>query len=129
MDNNVNIAEINSNLQESFIHYDPNRVDFTVSYLELELLEQTGNSIWKDVCLASLGLGLPSLINGLGDYFKLPAKGNITPDIFLNLLIAGITILLSLICFKVWHQNKTNFKKLIDQIKNKPKFKIPGPEQ
>jgi hypothetical protein len=64
MDNkNFDIEEINRNLQESYIHYDPCRVDYTINNLELSLLEQTGKSIWKDIFLATIGLGIPTLLN------------------------------------------------------------------
>jgi len=87
MDNsNIDIAEINRNLQQSYIHYEPNRVDYTISNLELELLEQTGSSIWKDISLATLGLGIPSLVNGCGGYSNLTNNTPITLDIFLNFL-------------------------------------------
>jgi hypothetical protein len=126
MDNtNINISEINRNLQQSYIHYEPDRVDYTISNLELELLEQAGSSIWKDVFLANLGLGIPSLINGAGDYSKLATNAPMTSDIFMNFLIAGISLGLSLICFIVWMTNRKSFKKLIDQIKSKPKYKLP----
>jgi hypothetical protein len=128
MDNNgnLNIAEINRDLQESFIHYDPNRVDYTINNLELDILEQTGSSIWKDVFLASLGLGVPSIINGLTDYCNLLPPVHFTASIFLNLLVGCISFIISVICFIVWQQNKKNFKKIIEQIKKKPKYKIPG---
>jgi hypothetical protein len=124
MDNNIDIAEINRNIQESYIHYDPNRVDFTINHLELDLLKLAGSSIWKDVFLTSLGLGIPTLINGFKAYSNLPPVSNITLDIFVNLLVGGISIALSIICFIVWQQNKNNFNKLIEQIKSKPKYKI-----
>jgi len=127
MDNQtINIEEINSHLQESFIHYDPNRVDYTINNIELDLLEQSGNSIWKDVFLSTLGLGLPSLLNGYSDYCKIKPTESLTSEIFFNFLIAGICLSLCLICFLVWQTNKKSVRKLIEQIKNKPKYKLPG---
>lgn len=124
--NNINITEINRNLQESYIHYDPNRVDYTISNLEFDLLQQNGDSIWKDIFLATLGLGIPTLLNGYNDYCKLKLNENLTKEIFMNFLIAGISISLSIICLIVWQKNKKSFAKIIEQIKNKPKYKLPG---
>jgi hypothetical protein len=127
MDNqSINIAEINRNLQESYIHYDPSRVDFTINNLELNMLEQAGNSIWKDVFLASLGIGLSTLINGVSEYSRLSPNTALSINVFFNLLIAGICISLSIICLIVWLKNKNSFKKIIEQLKNKPKYKLPG---
>jgi hypothetical protein len=124
--NDINIAEINQDLQNSYIHYEPNRVDYTINNLELELLEQAGSNIWKDIFWATLGLGIPSLINGCTDYCNLQPNTALTLSIFLNFLIAGISLTLSVICLVVWMQNKKNFKKIIGQIKNKPRYKLPG---
>jgi hypothetical protein len=127
MENNeINISEINAYLQKSYIHYDPNRIDYTINNLELELLEQTGNSIWKDVFLATLGIGIPSLINGFIDYNKLTGDTKLTMDIFVNLLVASVALILSIICLIVWQKNKKNFNKLIYTIRNKPKYILPG---
>jgi hypothetical protein len=126
MDNqNINIEEINKNLQESYIHYDPTRVDYTINDQELKTLEQAGSSIWKDVFLTTLGLGIPLLINGINGYCKLPENTPLTIEIFVNFLFAGICLILAIICFIVWMTNKKSFNKIIKQIKNKPKYKLP----
>lgn len=130
MDNqSLNIAEINRNLQESYIHYDPSRVDYTINNLELNLLEQTGNSIWKDVFLASLGLGLPTIINGCSGYSKIQENPSLYLEVFVNFLVGGICISLAIICLIVWMKNRKSFKTIIDQIKNKPKYKLPSTPQ
>jgi|ERR1700757_782522 len=126
MDNkSLNIAEINRNLQESYIHYDPNRVDYTINNYELNLLEQTGNSIWKDIFLASLGIGLPSLINGCVACGKNSSTPILNTEVFMNFLASGISLGLAIICLIVWQKNKRSFKKTIEEIKNKPKYKLP----
>lgn len=126
MENNIDILEINRTLQESFIHYDPERVDYTINNIELELLQSSGNSIWKDVFLATLGLGFPSLINGFCLISNLKKNDVAGLDIFLNFLIAGIAFSMCIICFIVWQQNAKSFNKIIEQIKNKPKYKLPN---
>lgn len=126
MDNDLNISELNRNLQESFIHYEPNRIDFTISNIELDLLEQSGSNIWKDVFFVTLGLGLPSLLNALSSKSKLSPKEVWTEEIFLNFLIAGISLTLSLLSLIIWQKNNESFKKTINQIKNKPRFRLPN---
>lgn len=129
MDNNSvnNIAEINKALAKNYIHYDPSRTDYSVNSFELELIEQTGSSIWKDVFLACLGLGVPCIINAIHDYSSLPADAkSFTADIFLNSLFGGLSLVLGIISLIVWQKSKTSFKKVIADIKNKPKYEMPN---
>ena len=126
MENNIDLGEINRSLQQNYIHYDPQRVDYTVNNIELELLEQTGSNIWKDIFLAGSGLGLPSIVNGLCDYSKLQDNENPGTDIFINFLIGGVALIIALICLFVWQKNIKSFNRLIKQIKDKPKYKLPG---
>jgi len=122
MDNSADIKEIQKGL--ATIHYEPNRVDYTVNQFELELIEQTGNSIWKDVFLASLFFGVPCSINAWSNYSKLTDKVFNT-EIFLNSLFGGIGIIIAIISCLIWQKNKKKFSKIIEQIKSKPAFKIP----
>jgi hypothetical protein len=129
MDNNNvnNIADINKALAKNYIHYEPSRTDYSINSFELELIEQTGSSIWKDVLLTCLGLGVPCIINGIADYSTLPAGvKSFTADIFLNALFGIISIVLGIISLIVWQKNKTSFKKVIARIKNKPKYEMPN---
>lgn len=129
MENNSinNIAEINKALAKNYIHYDPSRTDYSVNSFELELLEQTGSSIWKDVLLACLGLGVPCIINAIHGYSSLPADTkNFAADIFLNSLFGILSIILGTISAIVWQKSKTSFKKIITDIKNKPMYEMPS---
>jgi len=129
MDNNSanNISEINKALAKNYIHYDPSRTDYSVNSFELELIEQSGSSIWKDVFLACLGLGVPCVINAIHGYSTLAADSKgYTADIFLNSLFGGLSIVLGLISLIVWQKNKTSFKKTFSDIKNKPKYEMPN---
>ncbi len=128
MDNNVNnIAEINKALAKNYIHYDPSRTDYSINSFELKLIEQTGSSIWKDVFLACLGLGVPCIINAINEYSSLPADSkSFTADIFLNSLFGGFSVVLGIISLIVWQKSKTSFKTVIAGIKNKPKYEMPN---
>lgn len=129
MENNSvnNITEINKALAKNYIHYDPSRIDYSVNSFELELIEQTGSSIWKDVFLASLGLGLPCVINAIHGYSSLPINAKkFSADIFLNSLFGCFSLMLGIISLIVWQKSKTSFKKIISDIKNKPKYEMPN---
>jgi hypothetical protein len=126
MDNNINVSDINLNLQQSFIHYDPNRIDFTVNNFELELLETVGDNVWKDVFLATFGLGIPCLINAYSNYCAIKPEAAWTKELFINLLFGGISIVLSVISFYLWRKNRNSFDKLVSQIKSKPRYRLPN---
>lgn len=125
MENNIDIQEINNNLQRNFIHYDPERIDYTVNSNELELLQSAGSSLWKDIFLATLGLGIPSLINAFCDFIKLSKNEQPGLDIFINSLIGGISLCLCIICLIFWRKTTKNFNKIIESIRNKPKYTLP----
>lgn len=123
-DSNVDIQEINKNLQQSYIHYNPDRVDYTINNLELDLLETTGNNIWKDFFIATLAIAIPSLINGYSEYSKI--NDNIyTKEVFINLVVGLVSVIIAVICFIVWRTNRKSFTNTINQIKVKPKYKLP----
>jgi len=121
----INIQEINKDLQENYIHYNLNRVDYTINNMELDLIEKSGNSIWKDFFIATLALAIPSLINAYHIYGNIPPESNLTVELFLNTLVGGICFILAIICFIVWRNNRNSLKKIINQIKAKPKYKLP----
>lgn len=128
MENNdiKNITDINQALAKNYIHYDPSRTDYSVNSFELELIEQTGNSIWKDVFLGSIGIAIPCIINAINDYQKLlPGNKIFTSDLFLNCLFGGLGIIIGIISLIVWFKNKSSFRNIIEGIKNKPKYEMP----
>jgi len=122
----TNSTDINQALAKNYIHYEPSRIDYSVNSFELELIEQTGSSVWKDVFLCSVGIAVPCIINALDDCAKLSSENQfLTTNIFLNCLFGGLGIILGIISFIVWRKNKSNFGKIIGDIKNKPKFEMP----
>ncbi|HNV30892.1 MAG TPA: hypothetical protein PKJ83_17225 [Cyclobacteriaceae bacterium] len=117
------IGEINRALAENYIHYDHSRTDYSINSFELEVLSEAGNSIWKDVCLFSYGIGIPCTISSVNKL--LSDKGLGDSETFLNLLFAGLGLIIGTICLVVWKRSEKKFSKLISAIKNKPKFKLP----
>jgi hypothetical protein len=123
-DKNI-ISEINRSLEETYIHYNPDRVEYTASESEINELEHCGNSTYKDIFLASLGIGIPTSVNailGLSEYSK---NKNITLELFINCLISCLCVFLCFIFFIFWRNNSKKYSDLITHIKNKPKYKVP----
>lgn len=118
------VAEINRGLEESYIHYNPNRTDYSINDYELNELKNCSNNIWKDVFIAALGLLIPSLINGfagIADKFD----GSFPTIIFINFLIAGVCFFMGLISLVLWRKQTKSAASIISTIKNKPKYKLP----
>lgn len=123
---NLNINELKSALEtsESYIHYDPSRVDYSVNEFELSQLEEHGNTIWKDIFYAAMGIGLPTLINGIVAQSKATKAEPWNTEMFLNYLVSGITLSIGILSCVVWMKQKRKKVDIISQIKNKPKLAI-----
>ena len=121
----IDIQEINKNLQENYIHYNLDRVDYTINNLELGLIEKSGSSIWKDFFIATLAVAIPSLLNAYHEYNNLTEQVEFSIELFLNCLVGSICLILSVICLIVWRNNRNSFKQIIKQIKDKPKYRLP----
>ena len=50
---------------QSYIHYDPNRIDYSLSEEELQNLANAGQNSWKDFCIFCFAVGIPCTINGV----------------------------------------------------------------
>jgi len=124
--NSPNIEEINKSFQESYIHYNPDRVDYTINNLELEMIQNYGNNIWKDVFFSSFFACIPAAINGFAKFGDFNKTKKFELDFFLNSLFALVTLIIAVICLSVWKSNKKKFKNLISEIKDKPKYKLPN---
>lgn len=77
------MSNIQRSRSRSYLHYDPERVDYSVTNEELEKLCEGGRNLWKDVCLVSLSLGVPSLINAIVETTRQTAF-SLTLSMFLN---------------------------------------------
>jgi hypothetical protein len=121
----INLGELSKALSQSIIHYNPTRVDYTVSESELILLENYGNNIWKDVFIATLSLGIPTLINGVISYNKLQPNANLTLEIFINFIVGISCLIVAIVFFFVWRKYSKKFSNIISNIKQKPQFQLP----
>ena len=117
------INNLNKTVQQSYIHYEPNRVDYTINNLELNLLEDSGNNFWKEIFFVCLGLCIPSIINALVCKHKIVTGWN--DEIFYNSLVGCVTFILCVLSAIFWYKTNKRFSSIINQIKNKPKYTIP----
>lgn len=107
---------------KSLIHYDPERIDYSVTDGELEQLSKGNTTLWKDFCLFCLALGVPCLINAI-------AATSLTAfvlslSLFLNYLFGVVGIILSIAFGIAWKKTHKGTTDLITVIKNKPKFEL-----
>lgn len=104
-----------------FIHYNPERTDYSLTPDELARLESAGSNLWKDVCLVSTSLGVPCFINavaGTPDPFKLSVA------LFLNYLIGALGLALAVIFGFAWLRTHKAFGTIVSEIKKKPKMQL-----
>lgn len=112
----------------NYLHYDPSRVDYSISDQELLEIEACSGNLWKDVCLVTLGIGIPSLCNACSIYFEdKPAGGqSYTPTMpfFLNSLFGVVCIIFALIFGIAWYNTKKKVGSVVERIRNKPKLML-----
>jgi len=109
---------------QAVIHYDPERVDYSLSGVELEQLSSSSQNSWKDFCLVCLGVGVPCIVNAIAAVNKQP-QFSLTLSMFLNFLIGGIGITSGIISGILWQKSRSPIKELVKDIKARPKMKIP----
>jgi hypothetical protein len=107
-----------------YIHYNPDRVDYSVTGEELARLESAGANLWKDACLVCTPVGLSCLINAVastGTPFVLSV------GLFLNYLFGVLGVALAVVFGIAWYQSHQRFKGVIEAIQKKPKMQISVP--
>lgn len=120
MENN-DINNLNRSFQESYIHYNPNRVDYTINDQELNSLEDGGSNFWKDIFFVNIGICIPTLLNA---YFNYTKSQNWNNEIFFNSLVGFLTLVLSILSSILWIKTNKKISKLIKEIKNRPRYRI-----
>ena len=107
----------------SYIHYQPERVDYTISDGELAQLRQCTDNLWKDFCLFSTGAGVPCLINAISEAVsKKPFQPTLSFN--LNLVIGVIGLLLGLAFGIAWYRSSQSATTVVASIKNKPRMRL-----
>jgi hypothetical protein len=104
-----------------YIHYNPERTDYSVTIDELARLETAGSNFWKDLCLVCASLGVSCEINAIAGT---PSPFVLSVPLFLNYLFGTLGIVLAVAFGIAWSKTYTGFGKIIEEIKNKPKMEI-----
>jgi len=113
---------------KAWIHYDPDRVDYAINDQELSELESASGNVWKDICLVSFGVGLPTLINAItiakGPLPKSQEK--FIPDMpfVINLFLGLIGLGFALGFGIAWRKTAKKVKTVTDRIRQKPKISL-----
>ena len=116
-------SDINFSSGGTFIHYDPERIDYSISESELEQLRQCADNLWKDFCLACCGVGIPCLVNAISLATKTQPFVP-TLEFNLNLVVASVGITLGIAFGIAWSKSKKGSRRIVELIKAKPKIKI-----
>ncbi|MGD0264747.1 MAG: hypothetical protein ABSD47_07290 [Candidatus Methylomirabilota bacterium] len=107
-----------------YIHYDPDRTDYSITPEELATLESANSNIWKEVCLVCGPLGLSCLLNALAST-KEPFT--LTLSLFLNYLFGILGVGLAIVFGIAWCRSRKTFRRIIEGIKKKPKMQVTLP--
>ncbi|MBM3300633.1 MAG: hypothetical protein FJY85_11830 [Deltaproteobacteria bacterium] len=107
----------------SYIHYDPERTDYSLTGEELKELREGGQNLWKDVCLVAVSVGIPCLINAIAETIQ-QSSFALTLSMFLNYLVGVLGLALGVVFSIAWRRSHRSLQSLIDAIKHKPKMQI-----
>lgn len=121
------MSDIQMRRVRSYIHYDPERIDYSVTGEELERLCEAGQNLWKDVCLVSVSLGIPTLINAVVETTR-QTPFSLTLQMFLNYLVGVLGLFLGVVFGVAWRRSHQSLRLLVDTIKQKPRMEIIQPE-
>ena len=108
---------------QSYIHYDPNRVDYSLSGEELQNLAKAGQNNWKDFCIFCLAVGIPCTINAVVEVSKQEVFSP-TLSFNINLVVGIVGIFLGIAFANAWQKSRDTVSNLIEKIKNKPKVPV-----
>lgn len=110
-----------SSQPQSFIHYDPTRIDYTLSQSELDALVNASSNNWKDFFLGCIGVAVPCLLNAFTIYLD-PAFQASKTSFVLNLVIGAVTFTLGMAFFRAWRKSATDVAAIVAAIKGKPRI-------
>lgn len=105
----------------SYILYDPERTDLTLTEADLEKFRSATDNHWKDFFLLSLPLGVSCLLNAVAG---IPTPFALSLPLFLNYLIGGIALGLSIVFLVAWRKTRVDLDDVVARIKDRPKFRV-----
>ncbi|MDA2929324.1 hypothetical protein MYX84_05150 [Acidobacteria bacterium AH-259-O06] len=107
----------------SYIHWNPDRTEYSLTEEELDKVHHGGQSIWKDFCLVSTSVGISTMLNAIATTMS-QEDFSLTLSLFLNYLFGVVGVILA-ICFGIaWYKSHKSVGKVLVAIKNKPKMEI-----
>lgn len=111
----------------SYIHYNPERVDFSATDSELEQLCRSGHNSWKDFTIACGGVGVPCILNAITIY-QAQSQFAATLAFTLNLVVGLVGVVLSVAFGIMWYRTAADVASIVTVIKAKPRipFQPPG---
>lgn len=108
----------------SYIHYDPERIDYSLSKQELLGLRNACQNNWKDFAIACFSVGVPCIINSIS------LANSMTPfqpslAFTLNAVAGAVGLVLGAAFCIAWFNTKTSVDALVQDIMSKPKLEMP----
>jgi hypothetical protein len=103
------------------LHYDPDRVDYAVIESELRELEESGNTIWKDICLVSASASLGFAPNAVEEFVN-QAVFHLTAKLFFNSTLGVISLVCAVAFGVAWKKAARSRRIVLERIRNKPKL-------
>lgn len=108
------------------ILFDPTTVYYSLTEKELSDLINISKNNSRDLTIAFLCLFLPTCGNAITDYSK-SIQQNITPltaTLFFNSLIAGISLVLTIVFAFFWKSTSNKNTEIVNKITIKPKWQV-----
>lgn len=107
----------------TYIHYQPERVEYAVSEGELTALCEHTNIVWKDFCIACTTVGIPCLINAIVAAHR-TNPFTVTLEFNLNALFGVVGLALGLAFGIAWWRTHRSVASVVAAIKAKPKIQL-----
>lgn len=108
-------------MQNVTLHYQLERDEYVLTDEELSKLENGIKTPYRDICLTTAGVCIPSIVNASG-YIKDPFVWSL--PLFFNAMIGGICFLGAFVLGILWFNNRNTVGKIIKEIRNKPKIDL-----
>ncbi len=115
-------SETTSLKTESYLHFNPERIDFALSEYEFDQLIEGGFGKYKDFCLVCIGLGVPCAINAFIETRKVNYASSL--EFTINFVVATVTLLIGAFSAFQWYRDSKRRKTLERKVRDKPKVKL-----
>ena len=110
-------------VSRSLIHYNPERIDYSLNEEEMQLIRNAAKNDWKDLSFLCFGLSIPCLLNAVSEFLK-QSQGIFDWAIYVNFLIGSISAILGTVFLIAWMKSKTDIDEIFERIRNKPVIEL-----